>query len=91
MQNNTHYALWAHEEHKGGDCGSAKRDGYQKGPIGGYGRGHGCDQGYSGGGGIPSLVSIVDKLVMYQGFVPNHMFFVHSNIVLNMSQRNVLT
>jgi hypothetical protein len=29
----------------------------------------------------PPLVSIVDKLVMYQGFVPNHMCFVHTDIV----------
>jgi hypothetical protein len=39
----------------------------------------------------PPLVSIVERLVMYQGFVPNHACFVHIVIALSMSQRTVPT
>jgi len=39
----------------------------------------------------PPLVSIVEKLVMYQGFVPNHTCFLHTATVSSMSQRTVLT
>jgi hypothetical protein len=37
------------------------------------------------------LVSIVEKLVMYHGFVPNRTCLVHTDTILNISQRNVLT
>jgi hypothetical protein len=33
----------------------------------------------------PPLSSTVDKLAMCQGFLPNHMCFVHTTTILNMS------
>jgi hypothetical protein len=39
----------------------------------------------------PRLVSIVDKSVMYQGFVPNRTCFVHTTIVLSMSSKTILS
>jgi hypothetical protein len=38
----------------------------------------------------PTLVSIVEKLVMCQGFVPNCAFFVHTSTVPSMSPKIVL-
>jgi hypothetical protein len=37
------------------------------------------------------LVSIMEKLVMSQGFVPNHTCFVHIAIVSSMSPNTILT
>jgi hypothetical protein len=37
----------------------------------------------------PPLVSIVEKLVMYQGFVTNRECFVHTTTILSMSLKTV--
>jgi hypothetical protein len=38
----------------------------------------------------PPLVSIVEKLVIYQGFVPNHTCFVHIYTISSMSPKTIV-
>jgi hypothetical protein len=38
----------------------------------------------------PPSISIMEKLIMYHGFVPNHVCFMHTTTIMNLSQRNFL-
>jgi hypothetical protein len=66
MKDNTHDAFWVQEEHKGGDHGGVERGNTKDVPE--VDMDVVMDEDMEEGEVGPPLVSIVERLVMYQGF-----------------------